>query len=176
MYLMTDRLLLRPVEYHDIDRLVALWTDPAVSCAVGGPLEREAVRERLDEKADAPSSSAYGRWPLIEKASGVVVGDCGLLETELGGRTETELSCMIARHPSARSYGAEIGAALLRFAFDILDAPRVIALVDPVCAPAGALVRDLGMQLDPVATAGDAQGREVWVVLPGITGCGPPSR
>lgn len=163
MYLMTDRLLLRPVEYPDIDQLVAMWTDPAIACAAGGPHERETVRERLDEEVEAPTPGAYGRWPLIEKASGIVVGDCGLLETQVDGCIEVELSCMIARHAQGRGYAAEIGTALLRFASEILGADRVIALVDPGCASAGTLVADLGMQFEQTAIGPDGIEREVWV-------------
>lgn len=164
MYLMTDRLLLRPVEYQDIDQLVAMWTDPAVACAVGGAQEREAVRERLDEQVEAPTAGPYGRWPLIDKTSGIVVGDCGLLMTEIDGRAEVELSCMIARPAQGRGYASEIGEALLRFAFDILGAARVIALVDPRCAPAMALVDDLGMHLESTVTGADGAPRELWAV------------
>lgn len=164
MYLMTERLLLRPVEYQDIDQLVAMWTDPAIACAAGGPQEREAVRERLDEEAESPAPGAYGRWPLIEKASGVVVGDCGLLETEVDGRTEVELSCMIGRHAKGRGYGGEIGAALLRFASEIMGVDRVIVLVDPACEPSRAFVAELGMQLESTTVGADGVEREVWAL------------
>lgn len=163
MYLMTDRLLLRPVEYPDIDQLVAMWTDSSVACVVGGVQEREVVRDRLDEEAESPTGGAYGRWPLIEKRTGVVVGDCGLLEVTLNGVAETEISCMIAPHAQGRGYSAEIGDALLRFAFDILDASRVISLVDPACGPAAALVRELGMHRESVVSLVDGEVRELWV-------------
>jgi RimJ/RimL family protein N-acetyltransferase len=163
MWLETDRLLLRPVEYMDIDQLVAMWADPDVTRCMGGPRDRDRVRDMLDEEASDPPKGPFGQWPLIEKAGGRVAGDCGLVEKDVDGVTEVELVYVLARHAWGKGYATEIGSALLRFAFGVLDLPRVVSLIDAENAASKRVAAKLGMQLERVVLRPDGAERELWV-------------
>lgn len=163
MWLETERLLLRPVEYMDIDQLVALWADPDVTCFMGGPRDRDTVRDILDEEASLPPAGPYGQWPLIEKAGGRVAGDCGLIEKDVDGVAEIELVYVLARHAWGKGYATESGEALLRLAFDVLGLTRVVSLIDPRNEASKRVATKLGMHLERLAVRPDGVERELWV-------------
>lgn len=163
MYLTTSRLLLRPVEYMDIDQLVAIWADPAATRYLGGPRDRDEVRDMLDEEADSPPKSAFGQWPLIEKESGRVAGDCGLVEKTIDGAEEVELVYVIAPWAWERGYATEIGEALLTFAFDVLGLERVVSLIHPDNEASRHVADKLGMRLERLVARPDGVERELWV-------------
>lgn len=165
MYLTTPRLLLRPVEYMDIDQLVAIWADPEATRFLGGPRDPSLVCDMLDEEAESPSGSPFGQWPLIEKESGRVAGDCGLLKKEIGGAEEVELVYVIAPWAWGRGYASEAGEAMLRFAFDVLDLPRVVSLVHPDNERSRRVAEKLGMHVERSVMRPDGIERELWVRL-----------
>jgi ribosomal-protein-alanine N-acetyltransferase len=70
-------------------------------------------------------------WPVIETASGRVIGDCGLIKKEVEGSTETELIYVFAEEAWGNSYATEAARALCSYAFDQLHLERLIALIDP---------------------------------------------
>ena len=162
MYLTTNRLLLRPVEYMDIDQLVAMWADPDVTCYMGGPRDPDEVRDVLDEEVENPPKGAFGQWPLIEKEGGRVAGDCGLIEKEIDGVEEIELVYVIAKWAWGRGFATEIGQSLLAFAFDILDLTRVVSLIDVGNERSKRVAAKLGMQFEKLVMRSDGIERELW--------------
>ena len=164
MYLQTDRLLLRPVEYTDIDQAVTSWADPEGTRYIGGPRTPHEVRSLLDEQVDEPSRGAFGQHPLIERATGSVVGDCGLLEKTIDGRDEVEIVYVIGKHYWGRGYALEIGEALLDFAFGTLGLNRVVSLIHPENELSQRVADKLGMVRESRVLQPDGAERELWVV------------
>lgn len=163
MYLSTDRLLLRPVEYMDIDQLVAIWADPEVTLFIGGPLDPGQVRDLLDEEVENPPKGAFGHWPLVEKHSGRVAGDCGLIEKQIDGAREIEIVYTLARWAWDKGYATEIGEALLDFAFVTLELPRVVSLIQPNNERSKRVAGKLGMCPEKRVLRRGEMERELWV-------------
>ncbi len=127
----TDRLLLRPVEASDAAALLAMWSDPDVTRYMGGPRDPERVRQAIEEEARTGAPYPMGLWPVVEKASGRVIGDCGLLEKEVGGRVEVELVYVFAADSWGKGYATEAASAVRDYAFHSLRLIRIIALINP---------------------------------------------
>ncbi len=127
----TDRLLLRRVEASDAPVLVAMWSDPDVTRYMGGPRDPERVRQLIEEEAQAGSSHPMGFWPVVEKASGRVIGDIGLQEKEVDGRAEVELVYVFASDSWGKGYATEAASAIRDYAFHRLGLPRIVALINP---------------------------------------------
>ncbi len=126
----TERLLLRPLQLTDVEALARLWADPAVTRYMGGP--RDFARTRASLEADASAAPAeFDLWPVVEKATGQLVGHCGLLDKEVDGETEIELIYVFARPAWGKGYATEMAAALKDYAFAQLGLKRIIALIDP---------------------------------------------
>lgn len=164
MRLETERLLLRSLEPADIESELSLWADPQVMLFMGGPRDPERVRRILEDEIAEPLAGPLGQWPLVEKASGAVVGDCGLISKEVDGRSEVELVYVIASSAWGHGYATEVGAALLGYARGELGLSRVVSLIEPGNAASKHVAGKLGMHLETVITRPDGGEREVWVI------------
>jgi ribosomal-protein-alanine N-acetyltransferase len=156
----TPRLRLRGTRLADIPALIALWTDPEVTRYMGGPRGEAALREGLIRAADDPLAEVYDLWPLEEKATGQVIGHCGLIRKQIEGTDEVELVYVVARGRWRRGYGSEIAEALKRHAFDTFELDRIVSLIDPENIASQRVAEKIGMRLEKEvvrreATSGD---------------------
>lgn len=148
MRIETERLLLRRVEEPDATVLAELWSDPRVTRYMGGPRDFEKVRLELETEAREGAVHATGWWPVVEKASGCVVGDCGLIAKEVDGREEIELIYVFAFDFWGKGYATEAAFALRDHAFYRLGLPRVVALIDLENHASARVAEKIGMQFE----------------------------
>lgn len=160
----TERLILRLQQAEDIDALVDLWSDPEVTHHLGGPRERDWLRTEFDQVAREPDAERYDLWPVIEKQSGQLVGNCGLLEKEVAGNPEIELIYIIAASAWGKGYATEIGKAIIQHAFDELGLERLIALIEPENAASEGVARKVGMRFDDEIERPGGAIRKLYVI------------
>jgi ribosomal-protein-alanine N-acetyltransferase len=160
----TDRLILRVQRASDIPALVDLWSDPQVTRHLGGPRDREWLRSELEQVAEDPYAERHDLWPVIERATGRVVGDCGLLEKEVAGRAEIELIYVLAAWAWGKGYATEIGQALKRHAFEEMGIKRLIALIEPENAASERVAVKIGMRLEEEVVRPGGALRKVYAV------------
>jgi [ribosomal protein S5]-alanine N-acetyltransferase len=132
MEFQTERLILRRAQAADAIPLAEIWADREVTRFMGGPRDFEKVRLLIEDEVRAGAvGHPTGRWAVVEKASGHVVGDCGLIEKDVDGRQEIELVYVFASHCWGRGYATEAASALRDYALHQLGLRRIIALIDP---------------------------------------------
>ena len=148
MRIETERLLLRPLEIPDARPLAKLWSDAEVTRYMGGPRDPGEIQELLEEEARAGPTSEIDLWPVIEKASGEVVGHCGLLDKQVDGRDEIELIYVFNVAAWGKGYATEMGIAIRDYAFDRLGLRRIIALIDPENEPSKRVAEKVGMRFE----------------------------
>lgn len=148
MRIETERLVLRRVEEPDAPVLAALWSDPNVTRYMGGPRDFEKVQLELEEEAREGPGHPTGWWPVVERASGCVIGDCGLVKKTIDGREEIELVYVVASESWGKGYATEAAFALRDYAFSRLGLPRVVALIDPENHASARVAEKIGMQFD----------------------------
>ena len=144
----TERLLLRRQQAADITPLVELWTDPEVTHHLGGPRDRDLLQTAFEETAQNPWAETYDLWPVIEKATGRVVGHCGLLDKEVEGSLEIELNYIMAPAVWGNGYATEIAAALIDYAVARLGLTRLIALIKPENTASERVAVRVGLQFE----------------------------
>jgi len=160
----TDRLVLRGLLPEDVEPEVALWSNPDVMRYMGGPRDSQRVRVILDEELAEPPVGPLGQWPVVDKATGEFVGDCGLIAKEIEGRDEVELVYVLTTSEWGKGYATEIGAALLRFAFEALHLVRVVSLIDVDNLASKRVSGKLGMHREAVVMRPDGIERELWTI------------
>ncbi len=160
----TGRLVLRYQQAADVEFLVDLWTDPQVTRYLGGPRDRDWLQSVFEETVKNPSAERYDLWPVIEKKSGLLVGHCGLLDKEVEGRPEIELTYILAASAWGRGYATEMGQALKQHAFEKLGIGRLIALIEPENAASERVALKLGMRLEKEVIRPGGELRKVYVV------------
>ena len=142
----TERLRLRDLRSDDLPALIDLWTDPEVTRFAGGPRDVGELRRALEEDLADPAAEAYNLWPVEERATGRVVGHCGLLDKDVDGVTEIELAYFMARSSWGNGYATEIACALRNYAFEAMRLSRVISLIDPTNAASKRVAVKVGMR------------------------------
>ena len=143
--LVTARLVLRPVECGDLEPLKAIWGDPDVMAHMGrGTRDAAESLMRLQELIDHQRRHGFGKWAAIERATGDLIGYCGIELYEKG--PDVELGFCLARSAWGRGYATEAARAWLEHAFAGLGCKRVLALVRPANAASIRVLEKLGMQ------------------------------
>ncbi len=129
----TKRLVLRDLTREDLDDLAALYADPRVrQYFPDGTLTRSQTLKELEWIIEIYYGTyGYGLWAVILKDSGELVGRCGLLPWEIGGRTEVEVAYLLGTRWWGHGLATEAALAIVEFAFATLAVDRLIAMVDP---------------------------------------------
>jgi ribosomal-protein-alanine N-acetyltransferase len=144
----TPRLVVEYLRAEHIEPLCDIWCDPAVTKFMGGPRVREKVRGSLKEELELPET--YTLWPVVEQASGNVIGHCGLLEKEQDGHKDIELVYVIGSGYQRRGYGFEASCAIAGYGFANFHLDRLIALIEPENQPSQRLAEKLGFAAGPM--------------------------
>lgn len=141
----TPRLILRTWTEEDASAAFRIWGDPRVMRYVddGVPLvDVEAARCVLGRAMVAQEHLGISLWPVLDKASGEIVGACGFHRHD--GGPALELAYHIVPDHWGRGLASEAARGCLRHAFEVLKAPRVVALIDPENTASRRVLEKLG--------------------------------
>lgn len=136
----TERLLIRPFTLEDGEALHAVWGDPASNRFLGSrtPASIEETFGHLRQIVAAHEEHGFASCAVIEKESGMLIGDCGLFVSP--DHADVELAYGLGRRWWGRGYATEAAVACVRAGFEQLRVDRIVADVD---ASNGASVRVL---------------------------------
>lgn len=124
----TARLRLRMFTPSDLDDLMLIFGDPDVmrylGIEAGKTVPREEVEVTLKKMIEFWAKNGFGRWAIINKEDGRLIGLCGL--RLLDGAPE--LVYAIAKAYWGRGLATEAARASLRYAFEHLQLERLVAV------------------------------------------------
>jgi len=155
MHLKTGRLLIRKIQVSDIPTLVEIWTDPDVTQFMGGPRDKDFLVQSFTEDVEAGQPDLYDLWPVIEAASDEVIGHCGLLDKEVDGQLEVELTYVLYKSAWGKGYATESAIALRDYAFGTCQLERLVSLIDPANHGSERVAQKVGMVLKKEVQRGD---------------------
>jgi RimJ/RimL family protein N-acetyltransferase len=115
---------------------------------MGGPRDRDTVTANLEQTARNSTADRYDLWPVEEKATGKVIGHCGVLDKEVDGKTEFELVYVLAKSAWGQGYASEIAAGIRDYAFGKMTLSRLIALIEPENGASERVAVKVGMRLE----------------------------
>lgn len=141
------RLTIRVVMPEDASAFEGVFCSPEVmrySMGVETPSWVQAWTRESNESAIA--GEALGLWAVVEKASGKVIGYCGLTREESRcGPDEAEIGYRLVTAAWGRGYGREAAQAVCRYGFATLRVAQILAIVDPNNEASIRLLRAIGM-------------------------------
>ena len=144
----TERLILRPMLATDLDALHLIFTDPKVMASFGGELLSRAQMEGwLRRNLDHQNEFGYGLFSVLLKASGELIGDCGLEQMEVEGLQLAELGYDFRSEYWNQGFATEAAMAVRDYAFDILQLPQLISLIRVGNLASKRVAEKVGMQL-----------------------------
>jgi ribosomal-protein-alanine N-acetyltransferase len=172
--LQTQRLTLRPLTLEDLDEMSTLLGDSEALALWGGALDRQGARSWIERNLARYTSHGFGRCAVIWRASGELVGDCGLIPTVVEGTDEVELGWITRRAFWGRGIATEAGAAWRDHGLGVLGLDRIISMIDERNAASRRIAEKLGFSLEREAMWGEegpflmySIGRSAQAVGPG---------
>ncbi|MXO91390.1 GNAT family N-acetyltransferase [Pontixanthobacter aquaemixtae] len=148
LVLETERLVLRKPQEGDAQLQMLHLNTPAVMEYLGGPKELHEI-EAKHAKAEASfAREGFGFMMAIEKASGELVGHCGLKRVDhpLAKNTgDLEVGWLIREDRWRMGYAGEAVCAILDMAFERDLAQHIVALTSERNAPSWRFMEKLGM-------------------------------
>jgi RimJ/RimL family protein N-acetyltransferase len=100
------------------------------------------VQRNLDHQAE----HGYGLFSVILKASGLLIGDCGLERMDVDGVPAVELGYDFRSDYWSQGYATEAASAVRDYAFQHLRLPRLISLIRVGNLPSQRVAEKIGMR------------------------------
>lgn len=138
----TERLILRGPIAADFPVYRDFFADAAASAAYGGPLPADRAWRVLATDLGHWALRGYGRWAVVEKASGRMIGGAGLWWPE--GYPRSELTWWIVPAARRHGYAFEASRAAIAFGYRMLGWDLVETHMQDENAPVRQLVEKLG--------------------------------
>jgi ribosomal-protein-alanine N-acetyltransferase len=142
----TKRLFLRELAPSDDQAVAAMFADPDVMRFIGKGkvLELEDAQRLIERQRKHYADRGWGQWATMERATGRLVGVCGLiLWPAIGGAEELEVAYLFAKPYWGKGYATEVATVLLKQALEIRPDP--VSLIHPDNAASIAVAEKIGM-------------------------------
>lgn len=144
----TDRLILRTIEEGDAAEQARVLNTPTVMARLGGVKELHEIEAKHAKAMAMYARERFSFLFMIEKASGAMVGHCGIkrVENPLAPNVgDHEIGWLVREDRWRRGYAEEAMRAVLEWAFSRIGAPHVVALTSEANVGSWKLMQKLGM-------------------------------
>lgn len=145
----TDRLILRTIEDGDAVLQYRLLNTPAVMARLGGVKELQEIEAKHAKTRATYAQEGFGFLMMIEKATGELVGHCGLKRVDnplAKNQGDHEIGWLVREDRWRRGYAEEAMRGVIDWAFGRIGAPHVVALTSEANVPSWKLMEKLGMR------------------------------
>ena len=162
----TPRLHLRAFTMADAEAYAAVRYHPDVDAwLMPAPTEDPVAQQRaqIEEYDQRWTTHGYAPWAVIERASGRLVGHCGLRWMDSLDIADT----IWTMHPDTqgKGYAREAARAALDWGFSAAGLPRIGALIRPDNVRSQAVARGMGMTIQRAGLERrPGHFRDLWVV------------
>lgn len=163
--MLTERLEIRPPEEEDRSRFVDLWTQDSFMVFSDGVKDQASANERFDRMLRRADEFAFAKQPVIERASGRIIGYSGMDIFDFEGERHLEYGYRLDTESRGRGYATEASTAILALADAHrrenltadgvpVSGERVFAIIDPLNHPSQNVARKIGFTFWKLAEVG----------------------
>ena len=140
---LTDRLEIRPPLEQDRARFVELFQDEDFMVHYPFRFTAEQASQRFDHMVEVCRTVAFGKQPVVERSSGLVVGYIGVDHIEIDGEAWLEWGYRLTPQCRGLGYATEAGLALMSVARETYRG-ELLAIIAPHNLPSQNVCRKLG--------------------------------
>ncbi len=120
----SERLAFREFQLEDAEAFYRMNQDEVVTRFTGDlPFASIEETEEFIRKYDNYQKQGFGRWAVIEKASGQFIGFCGLKRNE---EDNIDLGYRLMPEKRGFGYATEAALATIHYGFGTLNLPEII--------------------------------------------------
>lgn len=144
----TERLTLCPWRSGDWTEFRPIATDPEVMLYITGgvPWSDEAIQSFVERQMKLYDERGFCRWKLVEKASGDLIGFCGVGVWR--EHPNLEIGWWLARRCWGRGLATEAARTALHDVFERVKLECVISIVAPANRASIRIMEKLGLRFD----------------------------
>ena len=165
MKLETQRLLLREMTPGDFDALYTVLADSDIMQHYPYTFDEGRVRNWIAKNSERYRVFGFGLWAVCLRATGEMIGDCGLTMQNINGTILPEIGYHIAKAHQRRGYAREAARAVRDWTFTHTTFGMVYAYMKQANTPSSATARAMGM-----TRLGEfIDGEKEWTAVYGIS-------
>jgi [ribosomal protein S5]-alanine N-acetyltransferase len=144
----TERLILCPWQSGDWAEFRPIATDPEVMRYITGGVAwtDDAIQSFVERQVKLFAERGFCRWKLVEKASGNLIGFCGVGVWR--ERPDLEIGWWLAQRCWGRGLATEAAEAALRDIFERIKLDRVVSIAMPANKASIRIMEKLGLRFD----------------------------
>lgn len=127
----TNRLIMRNFVMDDDKALLEIMSDGGMPhLSQFGPLDIDYARGFLNRMIENYRYNGFGLWAVGEKASGMLIGYCGIHKVKINDTEEKpELAYRIYKRFWGKGYATEAATAVRDYAFNDLKLPDIVSCI-----------------------------------------------
>jgi ribosomal-protein-alanine N-acetyltransferase len=144
----TDRLKLRELSLDDLGRMYSILSDPVTMQFWPKPFDLESAERWIKRSIEAYRELGFGRYAVVLKSSGDLIGDCGFMRAEVNGVQENDLGYIIDKRFWGRRYATEAAKACLRHGLENLKMKRIVASMETKHLASKAVAEKIGLKFE----------------------------
>ena len=138
--------MLRPFTPEDEDTVVSFLTCPQFMVySPTGALNVRGAKQRFSEITFSYERNGFGKLAIVVKASGVLIGYCGIEMCEIDGVSKAELGFRLKTNYRGMGYATEASKAVLEYSELILK-DDIIAFTEQANQPSMKVLAKLGFK------------------------------
>jgi RimJ/RimL family protein N-acetyltransferase len=145
MMIETPNLLLREVSIDDLDALHSILSDAETMSFWPRPFTRDETLAWIERSIASYADHGFGRYAVVLKESGEIIGDCGIIRTTVNGTPANDIGYIIHRDHWGNGYATEAARAVMEHAFTTLGLDTLLANMAHDNHPSRRVAEKLGM-------------------------------
>lgn len=150
MHMETKRLILRPFIPDDAAALHAIFSDPETMRYYPAPFSEEKTRQWIQRNIRRYQEDGFGLWAVVLKATGQVIGDCGITLQPIHGQMLPEIGYHLHPDFQGKGYATEAARFCVQLSFDHFHFPAVYCYMKHDNWPSMGVAGRLGMVLTDI--------------------------
>ncbi|QED49310.1 GNAT family N-acetyltransferase [Cytobacillus dafuensis] len=145
MYILeTDRLILRQFKDDDMPSLHSIFSDSETMEFYPAPFSFEQTQNWIKRNQERYQECGYGLWGICIKESNELIGDCGLVNQKVDGKTEVEIGYHINKKYWSKGYASEAAKGCKEYGFYQLGINKLISIIDQRNLPSIRVAEKIG--------------------------------
>jgi [ribosomal protein S5]-alanine N-acetyltransferase len=147
MQIETNRLMLREFRREDLQSLAPILAAPEVMrFSPTGVNSIEQVRERIEGFITCYKEFGFGKWAVVLRESGQLLGYCGIAVDQIDGKDEKELGYRLDSKYWGQGLATEAASAAIKCGFEKFNLPYILGIVERENAASVKVLEKVGMQ------------------------------